>query len=121
MRDSYLRRRLRSFRHAWDGARHLLRTQPNARIHLAATVLAVAGGIVCGLDALEWTALLIVTGMVWTAEAFNTALELLADEVSLEKRERLGQAKDTAAFVVLASAIVAALVGVVIFGRHLLA
>jgi diacylglycerol kinase len=57
--------------------------------------------------------------MVWVAEALNSALEFLADEVSLEKRERIGKAKDVAAGGVLIAAIVSAAVAALVFWNHL--
>jgi diacylglycerol kinase len=53
------------------------------------------------------------------AEALNTALEFLADEVSLEKRERIGKAKDVAAGGVLITAMISVLVAVLVFWQHL--
>jgi diacylglycerol kinase len=49
----------------------------------------------------------------------NTAVELLADEVSLEQRPGIGKAKDVAAFGVLAAAVAAALIGMFVFVPHL--
>ena len=57
--------------------------------------------------------------MVWMAEALNTAIEFLADEVSLEKRERIGKSKDVAAGGVLITAIVAIAIAVLVFWNHL--
>jgi diacylglycerol kinase len=59
-------------------------------------------------------------GAVWAAEALNTAVEFLADEVSLEHRERIGKAKDVAAFGVLATALAALAVGSLVFLPHFL-
>jgi diacylglycerol kinase (ATP) len=52
-------------------------------------------------------------------EALNTALELLADEVSLERRERIGKAKDVAAGGVLIAAMVSVGVAALVFWNHL--
>jgi diacylglycerol kinase len=57
--------------------------------------------------------------MVWMAEALNTALEFLADEVSLEKRDRIGNAKDVAAGGVLITAMISITVAVIVFRNHL--
>lgn len=57
--------------------------------------------------------------LVWMAEALNTAIEFLADEVSQEWRARIGQAKDVAAFGVLVSALAAATIGLLVFVPHL--
>ena len=61
------------------------------------------------------------SGWVWTAEALNTAVEFLADEVSLEDRELIGHAKDTGAAAVLLASITSAIVGLIVFVPHLLA
>ena len=54
------------------------------------------------------------------AEALNTAVELLADEISEDHRERLGRAKDVAAGGVLLAALGALAVGVIVFLPHFL-
>jgi len=113
-------RRLASFVHALQGARVLVSSQHNARIHLAATALAIILGFVLDISAGEWIAVVLSIGLVWCAEAVNTAIELLGDEISLDRRERIGRAKEVAAFAVLASAIAAACVGILVFGKYLL-
>lgn len=114
-----LQARARSFRFAFAGGRVLLTTQHNAWIHAAATVLVVIAGLATHLTPLEWALLALAMGLVWALEAMNTAVELLADEVSLEQRPRIGQAKDVAAFGVLAAAVAAALIGMFVFVPHL--
>ena len=111
--------RARSFKYALAGGRVLLADQANARIHAAATVLVVIAGLSFGLTRSEWTQLFLVMALVWSLEAVNTAIELLADEVTLEHRQRIGQAKDVAAFAVLVAALVAVLIGCMIFIPHL--
>jgi diacylglycerol kinase len=117
--SSPLRRRLRSFAHAARGWRTLLTTQANARIHAVATVLVVAAGLSLRVDAGDWCWLIAAITAVWAAEAFNTALEFLADEVSLEHRERMGRAKDLAAAAVLGTAIGALVIGALVFVPYL--
>jgi diacylglycerol kinase (ATP) len=116
-----LRERAFSFRHAWRGIVLIVRTQHNAWIHLVATVGVVIAGRWTRLSWVEWAALVLAIGLVWVAEALNSAVEFLADEVSLEKRERIGQAKDAGAGAVLLAAISAAVVGLIIFVPHWLA
>ena len=99
----------------------MLKTQPNARIHFAATLAVVGAGACWRISAGEWALVALACGLVWLAEALNTALEFLADEVSLERREGIKCAKDVAAFAVLASAIAAAGIGVAVFGWRILA
>jgi diacylglycerol kinase len=112
--------RAQSFRYALAGFPVLLSTQHNARIHAVATVLVVIVGMIVRVSTLEWALLVLAIGMVWAMEAMNTALELLADEISLEQRPRIGKAKDVAALGVLAAAITAMLLGLFVFLPYLL-
>ena len=93
----------------------MLRTQANARIHAAATVMAVGAAWWLEISPLEWCAVVLAVGAVWTAEAFNTALEALVDLASPEQHPLAGRAKDVAAGAVLCAAIAAGSVGAIIF------
>ena len=111
--------RIRSVRSALNGIAIMLRTQHNAWIHAAATVVVVCTGIALGISSAEWRWLILAIASVWTAEALNTALEFLADVASPSFHPIAGKAKDVAAGAVLISAIGAACIGVAIFGPHL--
>ena len=112
--------RLESFRCAFRGVRTLLASQHNAWIHLLATVSACGLGWLLGISALEWCAVAIVIALVWTAEAFNTAFELLCDVASPELHPLVRKGKDVAAAAVLLAAAGAAVVGLLVFVPHLL-
>lgn len=112
--------RLRSFGYAFKGIAALVRTQPNARIHLAATLVVTALGLFLRISPGEWLAAALATGMVWTAEGFNTALEQLCDFASPLRDPRIGRIKDVCAAAVLLSAVAALAVGLIIFLPRLL-
>jgi diacylglycerol kinase len=97
----------------------LLKTQPNARIHLAATAAALGTGLCVKISPGEWALVVVACALVWLTEALNTALEFLADEVSLERREGIKRAKDVAAFAVLVAAITAVGIGAAVFGPRI--
>jgi diacylglycerol kinase (ATP) len=124
---SHLRRkrvltlRARSFGFALEGCQSLLVTQANARIHLLATFFVVACGAILGISGIEWALISLAIGIVWMAEALNTAIEMLADELTLDRLPRIKFAKDVAAFGVLAAALAATAVGLLVFVPHILA
>ena len=122
MNDAWIRLtgRLQSFRHAFSGVWRVLRTQPNAWIHAAATVVVVGMGFGFQVTAFEWACLILATMAVWTAEAVNTALELLGDALSADFHPLVGKAKDVAAGAVLIAAVGAVVVGLLIFGPYVL-
>jgi diacylglycerol kinase len=111
--------RLKSFAYALQGFAHLVRTQANARLHLLATLLVCAAGSYFGLSREEWLWVTVAIVSVWSAEAFNTALEQLADALHPERHPKIGRAKDVAAAAVLIAALGAAVIGTLVFLPHL--
>ncbi len=111
--------RLASFRHAASGLRTLLLEQHNCRIHLVATMLVVTLGVFLGISRYDWMALLLSIGLVWTAEALNSALEYLSDAAVPQQHPLIGKAKDSAAAAVLISALLAVAVGWLVFTPYL--
>jgi diacylglycerol kinase (ATP) len=112
--------RARSFTHAFMGLRDVIGTQRNAWIHAAATAFVVVAGIALDATRLDWCWLVAAIAAVWVAEAFNTALEALADAAVPELHPKIRVAKDAAAGAVLVAAAAAALIGILILGRPLL-
>jgi diacylglycerol kinase (ATP) len=112
--------RLKSMCDACAGLAALVRHEPNARIHLAASVGVIAAGFAVRLSFGEWTAIIIAIALVWIAEALNTAFEILCDIVRPEIHPGVRVAKDIAAGAVLMSAGAAAIVGALVFLPHLL-
>ena len=113
-KNSFMRL-IKSFGHASTGIYDLLRSEPNTRIHLLATVCVLIAGILLRISKSEWCIILIVTAMVWVTEAFNTAIEKLTDHLFPEYHETARFAKDVAAGAVLVCAIAALVCGLIIF------
>lgn len=111
----------KSFGHAINGVGQLLRTQPNARLHLLATLVVIAAGVLFGISRVEWTAVVVAIGLVWTAEGVNTALEAVVDLASPQQHPLAQRAKDLAAGAVLLAAAAAAVIGGLVFGPRLIA
>jgi diacylglycerol kinase len=108
-------RQIKTFVFAFRGLELLLRTQPNATLHLIATVLVLLLGVMTNRTRWEQVSLCFAVGLVWIAESFNTAIEFLTDLVSPEWRPLAGQVKDLSAAAVLLAAITALAVGLVVF------
>lgn len=114
-----LRERYRSFGYAFRGLNTLVRTQHNARIHLAATVVAIAGGWFLELAVFEWILLTLTIALVCVAEALNTAIEFLADAVTPARHPLIEKSKDIAAGAVLLAAIASVVVGILLVGPRI--
>jgi len=112
--------RLKSFAHAVKGILIMLKSQRNAWIHAAATIIVCVMGLCFGVTKSEWCWIVLAIVVVWTAEALNTALEFLMDAATPEYHPLVEKAKDVAAGAVLISAVGAAVIGLFIMGPYLL-
>ena len=110
-----LRKRLRSFRFAFNPNRLLVTCEHNAWIHCFIAACVIITGCIVKLSATEWIAIAMAIGMVLAAEAFNSAIEALADAVSPDYNEAIKRTKDLAAGAVLLLAIASAVIGLIIF------
>lgn len=115
------RRRWQSFRYAFAGWWHVLKTQPNTWIHALATAVVVALAAWLRLPRHDWAILVVTFMVVWMAEFMNTAVEAVVDLASPDYHPLAKIAKDVAAAAVLVSAFGAVLVGLLILGPPLLA
>ena len=110
----------RSFRFAGQGIVDLFRFENNAKVHLLIAVVVVVVGLYVDLNRVEWAIILTQFGLVWAAEAFNTAIEKLCDFVSPGIHPQIKAIKDMSSGAVLILAIIAVVVGLFILGGHLL-
>ena len=115
------RARGRSFVFAFQGVWSLLRREHNAWLHLGAAAAAAALGWTLRISRVEWCLVVLAVAAVLAAEAFNTAIETLADALAPERHPLVGRAKDLAAAGVLLTSAGAAGVGLLVFGPPLLA
>ncbi len=110
-----LSKRIQSFGFAFKGICELVKSEPNARIHLIATIAAIAAGFLLKISSTEWCVALIAIALVWAAEAFNTVIERLSDHLFPEYHETARIVKDVSAGAVLISAVAALVCGLIIF------
>lgn len=108
-------RRAESFEHAGRGLYILLRSTHNLWVEITIFILVVLAGLFFCITKIEWLLILIVSGMVFVSEAFNTAIEIDIDLTSPTFHPYAKDTKDVAAGAVLISTIFATTVGTVIF------
>lgn len=105
----------RSFGYAFEGIFTCIRNERNMKIHVAVTLLVIIAGFILGLSVTEWCICLGLFGLVMALELVNTAVEAVVDLVTAERHPLAKIAKDTAAGAVLIAAIMAAVIGLLIF------
>ncbi len=114
-RRGFFSREAESFACAFRGIASLLKSEVHARIHLAATVAVLALGWWFEISPGEWLAVTLAIGLVWVAEALNTAIEYVADLAHPDEHPEVKKLKDLAAAAVLFASIVALVVGLIVF------
>ena len=108
-----------SFAFAFAGVAYLLRTQRNARIHVAAAAAACLVATWLRIARIEWAILVLTIACVLILEGLNTALEAVVDLASPQIHPLARIAKDVTAGMVLIAAIAAVIVGLLILGPPL--
>ena len=103
------------FKHAFAGFIYAIKTQPNFRFHLLATMVAILLGLYFLISPTEWLILIFTINTVLVAEMVNTAIEAMVDLITLERRADAKTAKDVASAMVLVSATLSVVIAIIIF------
>jgi diacylglycerol kinase (ATP) len=112
--------RAKSFAHAGRGTWIFVRTTHNAWIQLCILSVVVIFGWYVGISHTDWALLILAAGLVLTAEAFNTAIEIDIDLTSPEFHAFARDTKDVAAGAVLIASLTATAIGLLIFTSYIL-
>ncbi len=108
--------RAKSFSYATNGLLQLFRLEPNAKLHVLATVAVVVAGFIRHVSKWQWVALVFAVGLVWITEALNTCIEKLCDFCCGNKfHPSIKVIKDISAAAVLLAAIVSLVTGIIVF------
>jgi diacylglycerol kinase (ATP) len=115
----FFRLRARSFRYAFTGWWHVIRTQKNAWIHTTISIAVLLLAFWLRLGPRDWAILILAIAMVWMGEILNTALEAVVDLASPEMHPLARVGKDVGAAAVLIAALASVIIGLLILGPPL--
>jgi diacylglycerol kinase (ATP) len=113
-----MKKYLKSMQYALKGIR-LYWAERNAKIQLTMAIIYAIVAYLVEFSYVDWCIFLLCCAMVFTAEALNTAMEHMVDFVSPDYHEKAGKIKDIAAGAVLMSALIAAIIGVLLIWNRL--
>lgn len=106
---------LESFNHAFEGVVYALKTQRNMRIHFLAMAAVLCASLILKLSKAEILILFLTIAFVIFAEMLNTAVEVVVDMFTRDPHPLAAIAKNVAAGAVLIAAVLAVIVGYLIF------
>lgn len=104
-----------TFRYAAAGIWYSIRTQRNMMVHVAVALVAIIAAVLFQLPLISWAILLLVCAVVIGLELINTAIETVVDLITEEYHPLAKIVKDTAAGAVLIAAVLAVIIGCLIF------
>ena len=110
-----MKRFLLGFKYAYQGVKYAYSTQINFKVHTGLAILAIILGFYLSLSRFEWICVFASIALVMISELFNTALEVLVDLISPGYHPKAGAIKDLASAAVLLTALLALIVGLIIF------
>lgn len=114
-----MNKRLAAFKYAFRGLFLGLRSEIHLKVHLVFALAVSCLGFYFEISKSEWLIILLCIGIVISAELFNSAIEQLADRITLENDAHIKAAKDLAAGAVLITAIISLVIGLIIFIPHI--
>jgi len=115
-----LRKHHISFKTAIAGIGWAVRTQPNFRVHIVLSLLALFGGWFFRVTTTEMLILIFTIVLGLSSEMINTAIESMTDLITKEWKAEAKVAKDVSAGMMLVTAFGALIVALVIFLPYML-
>lgn len=101
--------------YAIDGIKYAIRSENNMKVHFIILFIVLIFGFIFRISAIEWMLLSLTIGSVLVCELLNTAIEDLLDYLAPEIHPTVGKIKDLTAGAVLIAALVAIIIGLIIF------
>lgn len=106
---------INSFSYPIRGLKYAYRNEQNLTVDVGISILVAIAGFIFKLNPTEWVVVAFTIGAVISLELVNTAIEAAIDMVTEEYHPLAKVAKDTSAAAVFIIAIVAVIVGLIIF------
>ena len=110
-----------TFKNARKGFRLVLKSEMNIRIHITAACFVILLAYILRFTAIEYCLLLSAIGFVIVSEMLNSAIEFALDSIYHNRYSKMvGMAKDISAGAVMFASFISLIIGLILFGKHLL-
>jgi len=114
-KDSFLIKRLKSFKFAIKGIWLLIVSEQAIMVQLSIAIMVTILGFFMNISTNEWMFQTLAIGIVLVAESLNTAIEKLCDFVHPNFHKKIGFIKDISAGAAAFAAIIAVIIGIIIY------
>ncbi|HEY9168107.1 MAG TPA: diacylglycerol kinase family protein [Lutibacter sp.] len=107
--------RIKSINYAAKGLWILITSEYSIITQVIIALIMTIIGFIMHLSATEWMFQIMAIGLVLVAESLNTAIEKLADFIHPEYHKQIGRIKDISAGAAFFAAIIAIIIGLIIY------
>ncbi|WP_299365432.1 diacylglycerol kinase [Winogradskyella sp.] len=114
-KEPFLINRLKSIGFAFKGMLILIRTESSIKIQVFIAIGVTVAGFYFDISSTEWMIQIAMIGLVMSIEGVNTAVEYIADFIHPDHHPKIGLIKDISAGAVFIAAIIAVIVGSIIY------
>ncbi len=115
----YYKRRILSFKYAFEGITAALKKEPNLKIHFSVALLVLLIASILRITSTDFVLIVMLISLVISIELTNTAIESVIDSFTDKEHPIAKYAKDISAGAVLVVAFSAAVCGILIFSKYL--
>lgn len=114
-KDSFVVDRIKSISYVFKGIMLLIKSENSIKVQIFISLLIVIFGFIFHISTTEWALQIICIGAVLTAESLNTAIEKIANFIHPDYDKKIGVIKDIAAGAVGFAALMAIIIGALIY------
>jgi len=114
-KGNFFLNRIKSIKYAAKGFWILITSEHSIISQVSIAIIMTVIGFLMQISATEWMFQIIAFGLILVAESLNTAIEKMADFIHPEYHKQIGHIKDISAGAVFFAAIIAVIIGLIIY------
>jgi diacylglycerol kinase len=107
--------RIKAIKYAAKGFWILITSEHSIIAQVIIAIIMTVFGFIMHLSATEWMFQIMAIGLILVAESLNTAIEKMADFIHPEYHKQIGRIKDISAGAAFFAAIIAIIIGLIIY------
>ncbi|WP_111684114.1 diacylglycerol kinase [Winogradskyella tangerina] len=114
-KEPFIINRLKSVGYAFKGMLILIKTESSIKLQVFIAIIVTIAGFYFEISTIEWIIQIAMIGLVMSVEGVNTAIEYIADFIHPDHHPKIGLIKDISAGAVFIAAVVASIIGLIIY------
>ena len=114
-KGNFFLNRLKAIKYAANGFWILITSEHSIIAQVIIAIIMTIIGFLMQISATEWLFQIMAIGLILVAESLNTAIEKMADFIHPEYHKQIGRIKDISAGAAFFAAIIAVIIGLIIY------